>query len=115
MTMTERELLASVTRVTSVRLERWVGLGWLKPGEGGEGRLFAAVDVSRCELICDLVDDMGLDEEAVPVVLGLLDQIYGLRRQLRSLTEAIDGQPEEVRSAIKARLAGAGPRDTRGS
>ncbi|MFV0297085.1 MAG: chaperone modulator CbpM [Hyphomicrobiaceae bacterium] len=105
MTMSETELLTRVTRVTAVRLERWVGLGWLRPGAAGSVRVFTAVDVSRCELICDLVDDMGLEEEAVPVVLGLMDQVYGLRRQLRELTEAVEEQSTDVRQAILARIS----------
>ena len=105
MIMTESDLMARVSRVSAVRIERWVGLGWLRPLDSGAGRQFVAMDSARCELICDLVDDMGLDEEAVPVVLGLLDQLYGVRRELRALTEAVESQPGEVRDAIMAALS----------
>lgn len=43
---------------------------------------------------------MSLPSEAVPVVLSLLDQIHGLRRELRDLAGAVDAQPEDIRHAI---------------
>jgi hypothetical protein len=38
------------------------------------------------------------------MVLGLLDQVYGLRRQLRRLCDALAAQPPEVRATIKRAL-----------
>jgi chaperone modulatory protein CbpM len=105
MTISRDELLVRVARITEVRLERWVGLGWVRPDGQGEEARFAEVDVARCELICDLVDDLGIDEEAMPVVLGLMDQVYGLRRELKVLTEAIESQPADVRIAVLDMLA----------
>ncbi len=44
------------------------------------------------------------------LVLGLLDQVYGLRRQMRRLCDAVATQPPEVQEAIRRAL----PRPTRG-
>jgi chaperone modulatory protein CbpM len=55
-------------------------------------------------LICDLRHDLAVDEDTVPVVLSLLDQVYTLRRQLGALTDAVQQQPEDVRRAILALL-----------
>jgi chaperone modulatory protein CbpM len=38
-------------------------------------------------LICDLRDDLGINDDAVLVVLDLIDQIHGLRRLVRELVE----------------------------
>jgi chaperone modulatory protein CbpM len=38
-------------------------------------------------LIDDLRNDLGVNDEAVPVVLDLLDQIYSLRWLVRELME----------------------------
>ena len=65
---------------------------------------FTDADVARVSLICDLHDRMGLDEEAVPVVLNLVDQIHGLRRELKCMTRAIDEQPNEVRATLRTRI-----------
>jgi chaperone modulatory protein CbpM len=62
--------------------------------------VFSDLDVARVCLICDLVHDMAVDEETVPLVLSLLDQVYALRRQMNALTGAIQRQPEDVRRAI---------------
>ena len=36
----------------------------------------------------------------MPVVLSLLDQVYGLRRELKALARAVDRQPEAVRQEL---------------
>jgi chaperone modulatory protein CbpM len=57
------------------------------------------------------VHDLAVEEETMPLVLALLDQVYALRRQLSALTAAIQRQPEEVRRAI---LEGLGPSNRSG-
>ncbi len=46
------------------------------------------------------------------LVLGLLDQLYSLRRQMRRLSAALECQPPEIRAAIRQALppiGGEGP------
>jgi len=95
------EVVLTVERIDRVELARWVELGWVAPvgRERGEPA-FSDLDVARVCLICDLVHDLAVEEETVPVVLSLLDQVYALRRQLGALTAAIQRQPEDVRRAI---------------
>jgi len=47
---------------------------------------------------------MAINDEAVPVVLDLMDQIYGLRRELRRVLDIVDQQPEPERSRILSAL-----------
>ena len=99
----DKEIVARVEGVTAQRLELWVTRGWVRPIVGEEqARGYTEADVARVSLICDLHDTMGLDEEAVPMVLNLIDQIHGLRRELKCLTEAVENQPHEVRRAVRA-------------
>ncbi|MDB5315415.1 MAG: hypothetical protein JWO24_1259 [Rhodospirillales bacterium] len=63
-------------------VRRWVADGLIRPEQG---EIFAEIDVERVRLILDLRDTLDVNEEALPVVMGLLDQIYALRRQLREL------------------------------
>lgn len=95
------EVVLTVERIDRVELARWVELGWVAPvgRERGEPA-FSDLDVARVCLICDLVHDLAVEEETVPVVLSLLDQVYALRRQLGALTAAVQRQPEDVRRAI---------------
>jgi chaperone modulatory protein CbpM len=43
-------------------------------------------DIARLELIRELQEDFGVNEQAVPIILHLLDQLYFLRRQLQEFT-----------------------------
>jgi chaperone modulatory protein CbpM len=79
-------------------LEAWIEAGWLLPRDTGEGRRFSEVDLARVRLIRDL-RELGVNDDAVPVILHLIDQLHGLRRALHG-----------VLSGIAAQSEGAGPR-----
>ncbi len=98
----ERDVVATVRRLQLHELRLWVREGWVKPATGDKGPVFDDLDVARIRLVCDLRKEMSLPVDAVPVVLSLLDQIHGLRRELRGLAEAVDTQPVETRQAIVA-------------
>ena len=74
------------------------------PEQHGETWLFHEVDVARVELILEIRHEFAIDDEAMPLVLGLLDQVYGLRRQMRRLCDALAAQPPEVQAAVKRTL-----------
>jgi chaperone modulatory protein CbpM len=86
-------------------LRRWIEERWVRPEAAGGDYLFREVDVARVQLIVELRHELAIDEEAMPVVLRLLDQIYALRRRLKATLAAIETQPEEVRAALRAQLA----------
>ena len=95
------EVVTLVGRVDRVELTQWVELGWVTPEQRErEEPAFSDLDVARICLICDLRHDLAVEEETMPLVLSLLDQIYTLRRQMNALTGAIRQQPEDVREAI---------------
>ena len=95
-------------------LARWIENRWVLPeregGRGGEGWLFHEVDIARVELILEVRREFAVDDEAMPLLLGLLDQVYSLRRQMRRLCDAVAAQPPEVQEAIGTALrSGMGP------
>ena len=94
-------LCHTVPGVQRAEVERWIGNAWLRAeGPQGEWR-FAEIDVARVRLICELRNDLGIDEDALPVVLSLVDQLYATRRQMEKLRRAVEeAAPEEVRQAI---------------
>lgn len=100
------EILSRTARVAVTEIESWVHLTWLRPA-GEPGRwLFAEVDVARVRLIAEL-RTLHIDEEAMPVVLSLMDQLYATRRDLRRVLDAVEqAAPEPVRAAVLARLTG---------
>ena len=85
-------------------LARWVENRWVLPERHGGTWLFHEVDVARVELILEIRHEFAIDDEALPLVLDLLDQVYGLRRQLRRLCDAVAAQPPEVQATIKRAL-----------
>jgi len=105
------ELLGRLGGLDRRELARWVENRWVLPERRGETWLFHEVDVARVELICEIRHEFAIDDEALPLVLGLLDQVYGLRRQLRRLCDALAAQPPEVQDAVKRTLP---PRDDDG-
>lgn len=98
--MREIDVLKIVSGVRRVELRRWVEQGWVLP-ETRSGELwFREIDVARLQLVREIRRDMAIAEEGVPTVLSLMDQVYGLRQELRRLAEAVDAQPGQVKKAI---------------
>ena len=84
-------------------LEAWVKAGWLLPRQVSSKRDFSDVDLARAQLIRDL-ESLGVNDEGIPVILDLVDQMNGLRRTLRDLLSAIRAQPEAMQRWIVADL-----------
>jgi chaperone modulatory protein CbpM len=103
--VTEDDVCAVVERLRVDRLRVWVRHGWVRPIRRAEDVIFTEVDVARVRLVWHLERDLSVDEETIPIVLSLLDQVYGLRAALRDLGEAVDRQPEDVRRAIRTAVA----------
>ncbi|HEY4252347.1 MAG TPA: chaperone modulator CbpM [Roseomonas sp.] len=93
-------------RVEQVALEAWIKAGWVTPRVDEAGQRFTEIDIARVCLIRDLRDDVGVNEDGIPVVLDLLDQIHGLRLALRRMASAIDGLPGTAREEAVAVLRG---------
>lgn len=98
------DLLQLHRGLTSVRVERWVSRGLLRPLGATDAWTFEQVDVARVRLLAELGDDIGLDEDTVEAIVGLVDHVHTLRGQLDLLAQAIAEQPAEAREAIAAAL-----------
>lgn len=101
---TEEETLEAVGPLTRGRLHRFVEAECVLPLQEGERALFTEADLARLELCCELTDDLDLDEEALALVMRLLDQLHGVRRQMRLMMRAIENEPEDVRARLRAAL-----------
>lgn len=75
--------------LTVVELTQWVEQGWVVPDSDDTMLVFREIDVARVRLIHDLRRDMDIGEDAIPLVLSLLDQIYELRSQLKAALHAL--------------------------
>lgn len=106
--MTGIEAVATAVRVEAGEIRGWIAAGWVRPVESAGGYRFDPADIARLHLIAELRRDLLVEEDTVPLVLSLLDQVYGLRRRLSTLARAVEAQPEPVRRAIAAMIAGEG-------
>lgn len=59
-------------------LEQFIVEKWVLPFNQAE-MLFDDEDIARINLICELRNDLGVNDEAVPIILSLLDQLHHLR------------------------------------
>ena len=104
--ISERELVAAIEPLQEEALRHWVELGWVTPARDNPEMLFDTTDVARVRLICELRYDLSIEEESMPVVLSLLDQLYTVRRALGALNSAVAAQPEDVRTRIATLVEG---------
>jgi chaperone modulatory protein CbpM len=98
-------VIALVGGLEERELRRWIEERWVRPEPADGGYLFGEVDVARVRLILELSHELAIDEEAMPVVLRLLDQVYELRRRLKAARAVFEAQPEEVRASLRAQLS----------
>jgi chaperone modulatory protein CbpM len=86
-------------------LERWISNAWVRPDHHADQYVFHDIDVARIHLIRELRDVMQVNDEAIPVVLSLLDQLYDIRRRVHTLcTAPSETLPDDVRQALAAIL-----------
>lgn len=94
-------VLRTVQGVEASELERWIEARWVRPERIDSNFLFTEIDVARVHLIVELRNELMIDEEAMPVVLNLLDQVYALRHRLKTLADALDALPPEIKETLR--------------
>ena len=70
-------------------LDAWIEEEWLIPSGSSPELSFSEIDIARAQLIRDLQVDFGVNDEGVGVILNLVDQLYGMRRTLMDLRQAV--------------------------
>jgi chaperone modulatory protein CbpM len=73
-------------RIDQQLLKHWIAAGWIAP-EHEPDLAFSDVDLARAQLIRELKDDFGVNDEGISLILHLLDQLHGLRRSMYGLLE----------------------------
>jgi chaperone modulatory protein CbpM len=102
--MIDLDRLCATLGAQATDVHSWIEAGWVQAQGAPERYLFGEMDVARVRLIVELRYELHVEEDTLPLVLSLLDQVYGLRRQLSSLADAVNRQPDEVRKAIAAAM-----------
>ena len=87
MTISKMEFLDR-TQLDLETLEVWIEEEWLVPSGTATDKAFSDADLARAKLIQELMQDLGVNEEGVGVILNLLDQVHGLRKALADILQA---------------------------
>ena len=82
--------IAAQVRIESTVLTRWVDAGWLLPSESDSDQHYSETDLARAHLIRDL-RSLGANDESIPIILDLVDQLHGVRRLLRHVLTTTQG------------------------
>lgn len=104
--ITFEALVSAVPGLSRRRLQRYVEAGIIIPVQRPdreadiEAMVFRPVDEARLMLACELADQFELQDEALGLMLDLVDRMHGLRAELHALMEAVAAQPTETRRAI---------------
>ena len=77
------------TQLDLETLEVWIEEEWLVPSRTASELAFSEADLARAELIRDLKQDLGVNDEGVGVILNLLDQVHGLRKALADMLQTV--------------------------
>jgi chaperone modulatory protein CbpM len=80
------------TRLEHRSLETFIAAGWIIPPQTEPELMFSDVDLARAQLIRDLREDLGVNDEGVSVILHLIDQMHGLRRTMQDLLGEMRGR-----------------------
>lgn len=100
----EDDVMVTVSRLTRAQLVRFVEFDLVKPQRSESGYIFRQIDIARLELLCDLSDDLDLDEAAIGIVVSLIDQLHIARQEIASMASAIDTLPADLRGKIAASM-----------
>lgn len=108
----ETQIIQRLDGLSTTRLRAYVRAEIVTPVQTERGPAFREIDLARLELLCELSDEFGLNEDALGVVMSLLDQLHRTRCELRELVAAVERKPEICREVTRTLLArkGAGDR-----
>ncbi len=99
-------LIAQNSGLDRQDLERWILNDWVRPERQSGVFVFQEIDVARVKLIRELRQDLDIDEDALPVILSLVDQLYELRRRFHALGDAIAEQaPHDLQRKLAEHMA----------
>jgi DNA-binding transcriptional MerR regulator len=72
-----------IAGIEPAHVVEWIEHEWITPAEfGPESPRLDDEDVSRLRLIRELRADFGANDDAIPVILHLLDQLCALREEI---------------------------------
>lgn len=100
------QVIARVTSLTAERLSHFERLRIVTPVTTPDGPRYRTLDIRRITLLCELTDDFEVNEDALVIIMSLLDQLHGAHSKLEQVMQAIGAEPSETKLRLSRRLAG---------
>ena len=98
------QVIESVNTLTAERLSHFEHLRIVTPVNTSEGPRYDTLDVRRIKLLCELTDDFEVNEDALIIIMSLLDQLHGAHWRLEQVVRAIGAEPSETKLRLSQRL-----------
>ena len=98
--------VAAEIGVAAADISGWIERRWVLPVRSGKNPAFDDADRARIRMILDFHRDLAIDDEAMPVVLDLVDRLHAARAQLRSVLEAVAALPGPAQTVILRKMRG---------
>lgn len=98
--LTEIEIVQAVPRLNPSMLVLFVDAEIILPLQSERGPLFRPMDVVRIELACDLREQFELQDDALGMVLSLVDRLHGVRAELKAVLGALEAEEPEIRNRV---------------
>src|SRR6202451_4292775 len=92
--------VATEVGVTVEDLTGWVERRWVLPVRSGKDLAFDDADRARIRMILDFHRDLAIDDEAMHVVLDLIDRLHAARAQLRAVLQGVAELSEPAQGAV---------------
>tara|TARA_R110002049_G_scaffold23781_7_gene84898 strand:- start:120639 stop:120980 length:342 start_codon:yes stop_codon:yes gene_type:complete len=105
------QLIARVTSLTADRLRHFERLRIVTPVMTADGPRYHTLDLRRITLLCELSDDFDVNEDALVIIMSLLDQLHGAQSRLDQMVQAIAAEPSEIKLRLSQRLQELGTSD----
>jgi chaperone modulatory protein CbpM len=98
------QVINRVASLTAERLNHFERLHIVTPITTPDGPRYRNLDVHRVTLLCELTDDFEVNEDALVIIMSLLDQLHGAHTKLDQVVEAIDEEPSDIKLRLSRRL-----------
>lgn len=92
------------TELDRTQIQHFIQQSWVLPVEEEGAYFFDEADVARVRLIVELRGDLAVNDEAVPIILRLLDQVHSLRHAVDELHGAIESLSGSARAELEAAM-----------
>jgi len=105
------QVIDTVASLTAERLSYFERLRVVTPVTTSDGPRYRLLDVRRITLLCELTDDFEVNEDALVIIMSLLDQLHGAHSSLEQVMKAISAEPADIKVRLSQRLHDIGTAD----